>query len=1011
MIILRARLFTIAASVCEALLLSLASALAAAAIFPWVPLIWTAAAASVGLPWLIIRLLRSLPSTRIAWAMEKANPALSEHLISWVELRASASEDLLSRLSERIRSARPSPARLFRINHRVLSSLLVAASLLCLRVGLAPLDFMGPPGKVGFIFPEKTVFFSDEGTRISLVGKPEGARVLLLGPENREIPAQPRMETGRLTPGRYRALLVFGKDTLSARNLLAVERPYLKGIKIWLRQPAIMGGRESEIDDPVSVTGHQGGAVRLSLNHTGDSAVLLWKGKPLSGMTLSLEEDGVLEIALRKGPLWTKSPRKLEIGVIPDNPPTLRIVQPASDVYLPHDERLPVLVQAEDDIGLRSLAVFWELKGTKRSATVPVRPGATEASGQATVSLSGMDMMPGDEALVWAEATDTRGQKSLTPSLRVRFPSMEEIFGLSAGASESASERAGDLKTQAEALAQKMQEISDILKSSRELSWEQKQRIERALAEAQELAQEVSKATQEMGLQFQELSQLPNYDPELLEKLMEIQKLVSEVMTEELWRSLEELQKAMARLDRRAVEEALKNLQMSQEELKKRLERTEELLRRYAQEMRLQELAAEAERLAAEQEALEAETEAKGPNPQLVQKQERLAEQIKSLQQKAGEMGKELSRAGEDEGKALQELSEKELSEAAREAGEAIQELSQGNKRGAQQSQSSAAQALRKAAASLGGASSSLTQRRKEEVVKAISSLRQEVIFVAGQVPDMHYIREENEFRARAKAMADAVKSARGRLDEIAKMTALVPPRIYAYLLGSQRLFEFMAEGHRADPDEAMAQLNLAALALFEAQQECQCAGSSTGMAEAMKKLAEMAKAQGEMNSQTQSLLQMLQQGEITPEMAGQRLLAMAAEQEALRRQLEALQRALQNNPDAKGLERALEGAREEMERVEDLMRQKKLDEELLKKQQNIYTRLLEAQQSIRKQEFNPKRESETAKPYTPIPPKPSDREAIRKSLLQSARQEEFWRYPPEMQKLIKAYYRTLLEY
>ncbi len=975
------------------------------------PSLWLAIALPFGLTWLTFLLTRSLPDRRIAWALERANPGLSEYLISWVELRASASENLLSCLIQRVMAARPSARRVFRIKPLAITLFFSSASLLCLRVGLSPHDFLGPHGAVGFLFSEKTAFFSDEGARLSLVGKPERASVLLVGPETKELTAQPRMETGRLAPGKYTAFLVANGETLSTRTLLAVERPYLKGIRLWLKQPSTLGGKETEIKDPISVTGHQGGSVRVSIEHTGDSSVLIWKGKPLSGMSLSLEEDGILEVALKNGPLWTKSPRKLEINVIPDNPPTIRIVQPESDVYLPDNERVPVLVQAEDDIGLASLSVRWELKGKRMSATIPIKPGSAEASGQAIASFSGMDMMPDEEALVWAEATDTRGQKSITPSLRVRFPSMEEIFGLSAEASESASEKAGDLKSQADALSRKMQEVSDILKSSKELTWEQRQRIERALTEAQELAQEVSRATQEMGAQFQELSQLPSYDPELLERFLEVQKLMSEIMTDELWKSLEELQKAMASLDRKAVEEALKNLQLNQEELKKRLERTEELLKRYAQELRLQELAAEAERLAVAQEALEKETEEKGASPALAQEQEHLAEQIKNFMEKVGELGKELSKAGEQEGNLLQELSENELSEAAREAAEATQQLSQGNKKGAQQSQSSASQALKKASSSLGMASSSLTGRRKEELIKAISALRQEVIFISGQVPEMHEIKDQNELRARASAMAMAVKSARERLDEIAKMTALVPPRIYAYLLGSQRLFEFMAEGQKANPDEAMAELNLAALALFETQQECQCAGSSTGMAEAMKKLAEMAKAQGEMNSQTQSLLQMLQQGGITPEMAGQRLLAMAAEQEALRRQLEALQQALQNDPNAKGLEQALEGAREEMEKVEDMMRQKQLDEELLKKQQNIYTRLLEAQQSIRKQDINPKRESETAKPFTPIPPKPSDREQIRKSLLQSARSEEFWRYPPEMQKLIKAYYRTLLEY
>ncbi len=1011
MILMRARLFALAVCLAEVILVIVSAVLIFAALFPWRNPIWLSVSLPVGLTWLIIRLYRTMSDKALAWALERANPQMGEYLVSWVELRGRVSDELLERLSERITSARPSAARAFKIKRRVLSVFLVSANLFCLRLGLSPQDFMGKEGSVGFLLPERTTFFSDQGTRLSVIGRTEGARVILSGQETKEFPAQPKLETGRLSAGSYKAFLVRGKDTLSEKTLISVERPYLRGIKVLLREPAIMGGREAEMNNPVSITGHQGGTVRIYLDHTGDSALLVWNGRALSDPILELEEDGILEICLRKGPLWTKSPRRLEISVIPDNPPTVRIAQPQGDVYLPDDERVMVLAQAEDDIGLRSLSVNWEFRGKRGSGDIPLKPGVSDAAGQTVASFRGMEMSPGDEALIWAEATDIRGQKSVSASIRVRFPSMEEIFGLSADAAAGASERAGDLKSQAEALSKKMQEIEDILKSSRDLSWEERERIARALSEAQELAERVAMSAEETRAQFQELSQLPSYDPELLEKFFEVQKLMAEVMNEELMRAIEELQRAIEKMDKKAVEEAMKNLKLNQEELKKRLERTEELLKRYAQEMRLQELAAEAERLAAEQEALQKEAEAKGPSAELARKQQELAEQIGNLKERAMDLGKELEESGEDEGKALEELSEQELSEALEESQEAAAQLSSGNKTKATKSQEASAQALRRAASSLGSMSCSLTGRRKEELLRAISGLRQEVIFTAAQVPDMHDIKDPKELKARARVFADAVRALRSRLDEIAKKTALIPPRIYAYLLSAERLFEFLSEGQRVNPDEAMAELNLAALALFEAQQECQCAGSSTGMAEAMKRLAEMAKVQAELNAQTQSLLQMLQQGGITPDLAGQRLLALAAEQEALRRQLEALEKAIQNNPEATGLERALEGAKEEMKEVEDLMRQKSLDEELLKKQQNIYTRLLEAQESIRKQDYNPKRESETARPYTPVPPPPIAKEEIRKSLLEAARQEEFWRYPPEMQKLIKAYYRTLLEY
>src|SRR5213596_1642982 len=80
-------------------------------------------------------------------------------------------------------------------------------------------------------------------------------------------------------------------------------------------------------------------------------------------------------------------------------------------------------------------------------------------------------------------------------------------------------------------------------------------------------------------------------------RLRQVQELLQQAITPELQQRLRELQEALARLDPEATRQALQRLAEAQQELRRELERSQELFKRAALEGELASLAKDAEDL------------------------------------------------------------------------------------------------------------------------------------------------------------------------------------------------------------------------------------------------------------------------------------------------------------------------------------------------------------------------------------------------------------------------------
>jgi hypothetical protein len=107
-----------------------------------------------------------------------------------------------------------------------------------------------------------------------------------------------------------------------------------------------------------------------------------------------------------------------------------------------------------------------------------------------------------------------------------------------------------------------------------------------------------------------------------------------------------------------------------------------------------------------------------------------------------------------------------------------------------------------------------------------------------------------------------------------------------------------------------------------------------------------------------------------------------------------------------------LDDLAKEMEETVKQMREQNVDERLLKRQEKILSRLLTAQRSLRKQDFEEQRRSRTGvDAENPVSPAPvatglSENEQLRRGILKGNQDP----IPGDFRRIVDAYFRALME-
>ncbi len=764
------------------------------------------------------------------------------------------------------------------------------------------------------------------------------------------------------------------------------------------------------------------------------------KGNVASG-EIVVKQDGSYFIEL-----WDKSgnksqdPIEYKITKINDEFPFVEILQPGHDQDLTESMRVGLLFSISDDYGFSSLKLAYQIisegnESDERTLDVDI-PGKNqiEMNVEYLWNLSPLYLLPGDlvryRAVIYDNDSFSGPKKAESKSYYLRLPSLDEIIA------EVEREQEGqiidletvlrgqrELKKKIEDLSQEMNRYTGL-----DMDWQKRQQLEDALDKQQKLAKDLKDLAQRMDENIQKIEENKLAAQEMVEKMMEIKKLMEDVMTPEMKEALRQLEEALKNMDPDQLKEAMKKMKISSEEMLKKLDRTISLLKRLQAEQKLSNLIKMAERMAEKQNQLNQNMDAspKEDLPQLAPDEKKLKEEFSEFEKRLKEftdLANELSLLPEEQLKELSDMPEK--SGVKEVMDQAISQLSSSDKAGSLKSGKSCSKKLQQMADKLKTTQEDMLTGQKEEIVKAIRKSLHDVFSLSDDQEQL--FDQVNQIGERDMALRDLahdqqnLKAADTRISEdleaLSHLTIYVGPdvlRFVALSLASmeeaiKKLDERKKEIAVDEQRETIYDLNVTARKLMQAMSNAKKSCSGSGMEQAFKKMKGMCDKQVGINEQTQKLGQCGGQGmelSLSQQAALQRL---AAEQGAVRKALSELESEFGNRSEILG---RLGDLGDEMKKVVGDFERLRIDQSTIDRQKKILSRLLDAEKSLRERDYSRQRRAEKGENvFRPspkqLPPEATQKEVSAKDKLFRFMQEA---YPKEYEQLIKEYFKALSE-
>lgn len=709
-----------------------------------------------------------------------------------------------------------------------------------------------------------------------------------------------------------------------------------------------------------------------------DTVDLTCDGKEFTG-AFSIQESGTATLRLES---LSELKEQIIIYAIPNLSPLVDIFYPGYNINVPSDMELEIGIRCSDDYGLLR-GVFYYTFESESTRALAVRKGSLEDTLYFTWDLSQLGLLPGDQLSYYAGVTDNAGQTSTSRTYYVYFPTMEEIY-------EEISEKEQfieqDLAEMQSAHTREMEEMTRIrekIMKEREVQWTDQEKLREAIENEQGILNKIDEWHTELEKTIEKLNEGIVLDQESLERLHEITEIMQEIAPDELKQALERLQTALERKPQ-DVQNALENLKKHQEDLAAALKRTLELLRRFQQEQRLGELAQQAQEISERAEEIDELSKEEDLD---------LTDEITSLQQDIEDLAEGLEELAESEG----------LEEAIKEVLEKLAEQAQHT---ATTSSTTEQMKLdtKQLAADL--------QRLYEELTRGrTAQLRKNLLEVTNQLIDISKAQEQQLL---SQSPADVEQQ-----DQIISATKVVAESLYTQQTKSVYVTPSMgknlakainhmeqAKQERAahHAREAMKYLNVVCYEMFRNLEKASQGQSSTGMDQLLKELSMIAQGQASLGQSLSGFLPLPLAGLS----AGQKtqLQRLAGKQRALREALQGLRTETGGTHYGDMLDHVIE----EMQKTEEALYQYKIDRELIERQRQVLSKLLDAQRSIRKEDYGKKRKSKPGSDelvqQSPGPlPSELGRDELRE-LLQKALRET---YPEEYEYYIREYFERLL--
>ncbi len=707
------------------------------------------------------------------------------------------------------------------------------------------------------------------------------------------------------------------------------------------------------------------------------------------------------------------NPIEYSVVALNDNFPSIKLIQPQTDVQLGEDAILPIKVEISDDFGFKSLKLYYKLTYSPYSkpdldykqVNIPLVGEDLARAVPYVWDLSTINISPEDRYEFFLEIADNdiiSGPKTArTGIVNLRLPSLSEMYSQLDNEQKKIEKDLKEVLNEAQELKKEIEDLKNDLRKNfdkKELNWEEKKRAQDIFKKQEEIGNKVSEISENLQKTTQKMQENNLLSPETMQKYLELQQMLRQLDSPLLKQMQERMSEAMKNMTPEQMKQAMEQFEFNDEQFRRSIERTMKVLKRMKAEQMADALTKQSEEMAQKQEELNKELNNTNPSDKkaledLAKKQDKLNKDFENLSKQTDELENLMEEIGDNMPmdmmeQAKSELNKQETSEAMKNAS---QQMQQGQKSKASKNQKKAGENMKKFSQKMQQMREQMQQEITEEAIrkmqKAVSDLlnlskNQEYLKQMSQSADYNSQQIPNLSRDQAD-IQEALMNVANSLMELSDKSLAVTPEMAKEIGDALREMQKAQQNYEnrnpmqasKEQSAAMSSMNNAAMQMQNMLSAMQGGGScpnpggagsgqqGSGGASFSQRMQQLAAQQQMIN---QSMQQMMQQGQGSMSMEQRAEIGRLTDKQG--KASKSLDELSKEQKEFGGEERKtlgdLEKIKKEMQEVLNDMQSGNIDDETLKKQDRILSRLLDATKSIHDRDYEKKRESASGKEY-----------------------------------------------
>jgi hypothetical protein len=801
-----------------------------------------------------------------------------------------------------------------------------------------------------------------------------------------------------------------------------VNRPELTGFNIELQFPRYIHRKNEKLTNAGNLEVPEGTTIVWNLRTAhAEQAQILFADKGVSESferadnqsfkySKAFKEPDQYEIVLLNPESKNRDRITYDVSVIKDQHPQIGVSNYRDSVLY---QRVILGGTVADDYGVTELTLHYKIvdknqaEVLKRAIRIPISNNQLQQNFFYNWSLDSLDLNPGESIEYFLQVWDNDGvngrKSSRSSSYTFAVPTHEDLVA-EISKSQNQTEKTIDQSVKkANKLQDQIEQANQKLKGKQSLDWQDKKMLDDILQQKKSIDQAVEQLKEQNELLDEKKDAFTEQNERIKEKAEQLQKLMDELLDEETKKLFEELQKLMEENpDPSQIQKLLDKMNQNANNLEKELERTLELFKELQYEFKLDQTIQDLKKQVGEQQELLNKTESlnkelkdqknsknsqknsenqeenKSESSELAKEQEDLMKEFEQTKQQIDE----LEKLGDELDKSDEMPSDQQEQEIQNEQQQSKEMLEQNNPSKASPSQKKALQKMQQMQEQMEGMQGSMTMEMDMENIESLRQIIHGLVKLSfdqeNLMKDFNDLQQSDprfntlaqkqlKLKDDAKVLEDSL-TALGKKDPM--MGSFITKEISELNSHLDKVVEANRERRRpqasSEMQMSMTSINNLALMLddhFDMMMQMMANAQPSAGKKGKQKMQKPSLSQ--MQQQLNDRIQQLKNSGKGGREYSEELAKMAAEQERIRRALQEMQDKLKHQGVTPGGD--LPG---KMEQTEMDLVNKQLTDQLIRRQKEIMTRLLETEKSMREQDMEEERKGETAKDYEKEIPK-----------------------------------------